>query len=266
MARVSRGLRLLGVSWGVVRQTPALAGVAAFGVAGHLAIWGGMSYWLFHGLPDYDDFRWPRTLVVIPLISLGQYVSVFCNAVVVSVAHGRLQGRPVTTADGIRHALARLPRLLAWTTLSIVVGTVLHVIAERLAIAGRVASWLLGLAWGLATAFAIPVLVIEGRPLRRALPRSAGLFRQRWGETVTANVGLGLIAFFAGLALCPVVGLVALVSVEVAVVAGLVALAVIVVAVGTLEAVLDTALYEYAATGRVLGFAERDLRQSFQPD
>jgi hypothetical protein len=62
------------------------------------------------------------------------------------------------------------------------------------------------------------------------------------------------------------VGLVALVSVEVAVVAGLVALAVIVVAVGTLEAVLDTALYEYAATGRVLGFAEGDLRQSFQPD
>jgi len=256
----------MSVSWAVLRETPAMLGVAAAGLVGHAAVSLSLLYLLLGRWPTFDDLTFPHSLVVLPLIGAGAYVSTFCNAVLVATAHARIEGRPISVRAGVTAAALHLPQLIAWTTLSIVVGTALQVVAERLGVAGRLANWLLGMAWSLATVFIVPVLVIEGASVRRGVPRSARLFRERWGETVTADIGTGLVVILAVVAAVPVVLLVALVAAPLAIALGVAVLAAGLTVQNTFAAVLTAALYGYARDGRTLGgFTEADLAGTFLP-
>jgi hypothetical protein len=264
MDRVSQGFRLMRLSWSVLRDTPSLLGVVAAGVVGHALVSLSLTYLVLGRLPGEDDLVWPRYLVVLPMIWAGSYVSVFCNAVVVATAHARLEDPSATTLDGFWLAAARLPQLVAWTTVSIVVGTVLHLVAERLKLAGPIVRWLVGMAWSLATVFVVPVLVVEGGTTRGSIRRSARLFRRRWGETATAEGGFGIVLLAVGLAFCPFVGLLAIVSVPLAIAVGIVVLAALIVLSNAFDGVLTASLYRYAVDGRVSGpFDEADLEDRF---
>ncbi len=96
-----------------------------------------------------------------------------------------------------------LPVILAWTLLSWTVGTVLSLLEELPlvgGVAGRILGILGGLAWGLATFFVVPVLVVERTGALAGVRASSATFRRRWGEAVTADVGIG---FAFGLAMLP---------------------------------------------------------------
>ena len=53
---------------------------------------------------------------------------------------------------------------------------------------------MLGVAWSLATMFAVPLLAIEDAGARRAARRSAAIFRDRWGEATIGTVSVGFVA------------------------------------------------------------------------
>jgi len=199
---------------------------------------------------------------------VNYFVMVFFNTAIVSCALERLRGGDPTVGSGLRAATGLLPQVVGWALLSATVGFVLRLVEQRFEGLGRIAVGLIGLAWGVATYFVVPVLVAERLGPFAALKRSSQVLRKAWGEALVANFGIGFIVFLASLLAFLPLGLGIAMGSGITVVVGL---AVTVVLFGllmatsaALNAVLVTALYEYAAAGRTPnGFDETTLRDAF---
>lgn len=267
MGSVRRGFKLLGISVGLLRECPSLLGIVIGGVVASLGVSLTAFFMVFGRLPGAEDMKWPAYLVALPVLALGSYVSTFCNAVVVATASLRLRGQPANAGDGVRLVLARLPRLIAYTTVSLTLGYLLHIVAERFKVGGVIARWLVDMAWALATALIVPVLLFEDVGVRRGIKRSASLFRQRWGEAVTAGGSIALAMFVVLLAVSPLVCSIALVSVPLAVTLAVVVVGAAIVISTALDGVVTAALYHYAVDGLVLPrFEDADLASAWRPE
>jgi hypothetical protein len=163
-------------------------------------------------------------------------------------------------------ATSKLGRIVSWTLLSIAVGLLLLVIAERFRLGGVIASRLLGLAWGLGTTFVIPMLALEDITVRHSIKRSASTFKAKWGESVVAQGTVGLAVMVVSIPLFVVAGVVLAVSVPIGIAFAVVVLGGLVLVSGALDAVVDVALYRYAIDGEVLGaFSAADLDTVYRP-
>jgi uncharacterized protein DUF6159 len=190
-------------------------------------------------------------------------IVIFFNSALIAGALQRLQGGDPTVSSGIRAGAAHLPQILAWSAISVVVSLILNALRERGGIGGVIASWIGGAAWGFATFFVIPVLVIEGTGPIEAIKRSSGLFSRTWGNQVAGSFGFGLVylvailigtlisvAFFA---ISPVLGVV-------------VAVPLIAAAFGivqALEGIFKAALYQFAKGEAAAGFDQATLRGAY---
>lgn len=123
---------------------------------------------------------------------------------------------------------------------------------------GSLARTLFDLAWGLLTFFIVPVIVLEDTASLRTLLRESGdAFRETWGESVSASLGISFVFLpvslvgVAGLAWAYFLGSGVLTYVIGAV--GFVVLVGSMVAAQVVGAVARTALYRYAANGEKLG-------------
>jgi hypothetical protein len=133
-----------------------------------------------------DGRAWWAYLAV---FAVGTYLGV----AFVALGQRALDGRELSVKDGFRCANRRLPAILAWSLLASLVGLVLEALRHARGgwIATRLAGFLLGLAWGAATFFVIPVIALEDPGPVAAVRRSARLVRQRWGEGITGVVTIG---------------------------------------------------------------------------
>jgi hypothetical protein len=266
VGRVKRGLRLAGVSWKVVVADPVMLLVLFVGFVGMVGLSAGLFLLLFRRLPEVDDFRFPNYLVVLPVLWVGSVVTNYCNVVVTVMADRRLRGEEPTVDGGMSVATARVGRIVSWTLVTIAVGLLLQVIAERVKLAGPITSRLLGMGWGLATTFVIPVLALEDLTVKGAISRSASIFKAKWGESVVAQGAIGFALMLVMLPAMALTAMVALVSVPLAVVVGVLLIGSLILVSGALNAVVDTALYRYSVDGAVLGaFTAEDLEASFRP-
>jgi len=266
VSRVRRGFKLAGVSWRVIVADPAILAVLAIGLVGMVVVSGGLFLLLFRRLPNGDDLQFPNYLVALPVLGVGSIVTTYCNVVVSVMADRRLRGGEPTVAEGMEVATAKLNRIVSWTMVSIAVGLVLQVIAERFRLAGAIAARLLGMAWNLATMFVIPVIALEDLPVRASMRRSASIFKSKWGESVVAQGTIGLAVMFFMFPAMFVVLLCAMVSAPLAIATAIVLFGGLALISGALDAVVDVALYRYAMDGTVLGaFTAEDLDDVFQP-
>ena len=99
--------------------------------------------------------------MALPVLGFGSIVTTYCKVAVSVMADRRLRGDDSTVSDGMSVATAKLNRIVSWTMVSIAVGLLLQVIAERFRLAGTLVSNLLGMAWNLGTMFVIPVIALE---------------------------------------------------------------------------------------------------------
>jgi hypothetical protein len=180
------------------------------------------------------------------------FVIVFFNAALIACAIIRFNGGDPTVADGLRAAVARLPQIIAWSLVSATVGVILKAIESRSERAGRIAVGLLGAAWGIATYFVVPVLVVEKVGPFEALKRSLSVLRKTWGEAIVANFGIGVIIFVVILAcfIPAVIGFV--LGGQTMVISGIVVSVLLVILVSLVSSAVNTivvgALYQYAAS------------------
>jgi len=103
-----------------------------------------------------------------------------------------LNRRPVSIIAGIEAACARWRSVLLWSLLAGLVGLVIRALEERLAFVGRLVAGLLGLAWSVASIFAIPILAREpgfSNPFA-ILSRSAETIKRTWGEMLAGYIGM----------------------------------------------------------------------------
>jgi hypothetical protein len=153
--------------------------------------------------------------VVVYLVSM--FAATFSNVAFGSQALAALNGEKVSVRGGFLAAGQRVKSILVWSLFAGLIGLLIKKVEERLGFVGRLIVGLIGVAWSVASVFAIPVIIREqptANPLS-ILTKSAGTIKRTWGEMLTGFVGLGsanLLAVlgslvFLGLALAASVAL-----------------------------------------------------------
>ena len=266
MGRLSRGWKLAKMSLGVIKKDkeilifPLLSliclGIIAASFIGGIFLLGSL-----------DAFYSPLAIAALVVMYLLLYFfMVYFNVALIGCAMIRFEGGDPTVSDGFRTANRNLGAILKWAVVSAIVGMILRAIQSRFKLAGRVIAGIAGLAWGVATFFAVPVLIFEKTSVPGAVKRSAHLLKSTWGEMIIGGLGLGLIlALLFLLGLIPVfVGL--MIGGPSGLIVGLIIAIpywLIIVCIGSAaDSALRAALYRYATTGKVApGFSREVLRK-----
>ena len=200
-------------------------------------------------------------------------IAVFFNVALVSCVTRSIDGHDTSVSEGIAAARARLGVIIKWAVFAYTVGLILRAIEERVPLGGRIAVWIAGAAWALATLLVVPVLAFEQLGPIDALKRSASLFKSRFGEVAVGRGAIGvtvfLVAILPSIALFALAAFVAGTSVVLAAVFVFLAVVVLIAAgiVGsTLTQIFNTALYRYAVDGSAaLGFTTEDFDGLVKP-
>ncbi len=208
---------------------------------------------------------------------IGTFIVAFFNSALISCIMKRLQGGDPTVKSGLQAALTHKKEIFIWALISATIGLILRVILDtlsnRLGVIGQMISstivGLIGVIWGIATYFVVPVIIIEGVKAKDAIRISADLFKKTWGENLIGNISLGI--FFV-IALIPILILSIVMMFTFKTILGyilgasLLGVSFIIVAIlsSTLNAIFRAVLYLYAKTGEVPEVFEKDvLSQAF---
>ena len=129
-----------------------------------------------------------RVAIVALLAYALMFVSTFFNTAIAAAAAAGLQGRRLSLGQALAVPASRVGQLAVWALLATIFGVVLEQLARRMPLAGTIVARLVGLAWSIASLFAIPILALDGGSAPHALKRSTALVKQRWGEGISGNV------------------------------------------------------------------------------
>lgn len=215
-------------------------------------------------------------------LTLPQYAYIFgvyvisafslsiAQAIIVHIVYVRAHGGNATLGQGFARALSIFWPLLLWSLITSTVGIILRAVSERSQLIGKIVASLLGAAWAILTFFVVPVILLEKKSPVTAVRESAKIFKQTWGETLVANVTLGLVFLTAHLlVLGSFIGLIifgastqnAFVLIT-AIIAVIVWLILATLVNSALQGILKTLLYIYAAENTVPENFNRELLES----
>jgi len=144
-------------------------------------------------------FAW---LAVIYLVSV--FSTTFFNVAFYNEILHALNGNGVSIARGIRTARLKIKPILIWSMFAGIVGIIiktldkiLMILEDRPGFIGQLIIGSIGITWGLASIFIIPVIIREEKttnPLK-LLKTSAGILRTKWGGSIIGFIGIGGFGF-----------------------------------------------------------------------
>jgi len=202
-------------------------------------------------------------------IAVSSSVATFFNAAVVHCAAQLFDGNSTSVRDGLAAAWRARRQIAVWAVVAATLGTALYVLDETFGVVGSLTRAVFNLAWALLAFFIVPVIVLDRRrSLRRQLRRSGSLFRETWGESVSATLGVSFVFLLVAL---PGVALGAMgyfildgLAATGALVGGGGVVVAAIVGSQTTSAIVRTALYRYATSGERVGpFEGRDPETIF---
>jgi hypothetical protein len=272
MGRVGTGWRLAKASFALLRSDRTLA---IFPLLSTVAISAALAITLTPGLilEAALDAEW----LVLPFMVVGGYAATFLavhfNVALVGAARVAMDGRDATVRDGLAVARERRGPIARWALLQFTFGLLTRV-AQRSTGGGPAFLFgIAGVAWSVASFFAVPLIALEGLGPGAALKRSASLVRERWGEGLVGYTAINTAVLLVGA--IPVVLLAGAIdpAFDVGKVAGAVVLfstIVAFIAACTLGSALGmlfrTELYRYSTQGALSGgFAQADVAAAFGP-
>lgn len=193
---MDRGWRLTKVAWALIRRDPTMISIALMGAGCGLAGAAALLYISgYFSSPAHSQGH--LALVAIIALYPMTFISVFFNVALAGAAAASFDGRPIGVREALGISRKRVGRIAQWSLLAAGVGLLLEQVASRIPGAGRLASWLLGAAWSLATIFAVPLLALEGAGPLETAKESVHLVKRKWGEGVTGLIGIGAWTVFA---------------------------------------------------------------------
>ena len=155
-----------------------------------------------------------------------------------------------------------------WACITSTVGILLRSIAERSQLLAKVVVAIVGTMWSVLTYFVVPAIVIDKKSAFGAISHSGNVFKRTWGETLIANISLGLVfvAFFFVI-IFALIGVIFFAKVSpgaILIAGGVLIVAVILASLlsAVLESVLRTLLYVYASENIVPQNFNRELLES----
>jgi hypothetical protein len=259
--RISRGWRLAKDSLAVVREDSALVALSVLGLVFAVLLAAVPTVGAAWGLGgDQQLLGW--VLLALALF-LAYFAITFFGVAIALAAADVLDGKDATVGAALAGATRRLGPIAGWAVVGAAVNVLFAVLREKGGIAGNVLAGVGGAAWSLVTFLAVPVIAFEGLGPIATLKRSAGLFRERWGEQLTGNVSISFVFFLVSL---PAIALAVLgfvlggaFGVTIGVL-GVVAALVIWIVGRAASATFGAVLYRYAALGDVAGsFSQAEL-------
>lgn len=273
MERIRVGWDLTKKAWGVVRSNPGLLKLPVFGgllALLFLAVIGTPAALLVAGSDEPSQgAQIAAGALGLLALYLASFSVIFFNVALAASANQAFNGQGADTAYGMSVARSRFGVIAAWALVAGLVSLFFAILRDRGGLAGQIAAGLGGAIWSLITFLVIPVLAFEGLGPFAAIKKSAGLFKQRWGQQITGNAAIGIITFlFMLLGVAMIVGGVfagaaggALIVLGVGLaVGGLVVLVAAAVVSGAVRGVFGVALYHYVAENQLAGpFTQADL-------
>lgn len=132
---------------------------------------------------------------VVFLYFVSMFVATFFNVAFYNEILAALSGQPVSLARGLQYAASRWKAILMWSLFAGLIGLIIRAIEERSDFIGRIVMGLIGLAWSVASVFAIPVIVRDPETANPVtiLKKSAEIIRNAWGEGLIGYIGIGAI-------------------------------------------------------------------------
>jgi hypothetical protein len=222
------------------------------------------------GYEAYSESSRYLFLIGIAAVTLPvNFVTTFFGVAFVFVVRAHLEGRRVTLGESLRFAMSRIDVITWWAILSTIVSVAIQAL-ERVrggVIAARIAGWLIGAAWSVATLFVVPALAAERVGPIAAAKKSAAVVKQKWGEGIVGTTAIGLATGFWMIPIV-VVGFIGWCVFSPAPAVGVIVMAAAVcgfLLLSATQAAVDNVfrfvLFEYAEKGAVHApFTEPDLR------
>lgn len=265
---------LIKISWGVLKKDkeliffPIMSGIGVAIVAGVTA--GVFSQiGTFDRLDSSGEAEVNAGDIIIGFVALyiGFFIIMYNNAALIAAARHRLRGGDPNVWTGFAAVNRRLPQLLAWTLIAVIIWLLLQYARSRSrSFIAQIMIGLIGAAWGYLTFFVLPVLIVEGVGPIEAIKRSGGYFKKTWGEQLVSSFGFGIIYLGAGLLAAIPIVILAAISPVAAIVAGIAVFGLVFAIVSTLEGIFKAALYEHVAEDVAPEFfPEETLRDAYAP-
>jgi hypothetical protein len=270
------GWALTKKSWQVIRSNPGLMRLPVIGgLLGSVLfiVFGGPGLFLLaQESPTTSENVAGGALVVVG-VYLSSFTVIYFNVALAACAQSALKGEQYSIGGGLAVSRSRLGAIAAWAAVSALISIIFSVIRDRGGLAGQIGAAALATIWSLITFLVVPVLAFEGIGPVAAIKRSAGLFRERWGQQITGNIAIGGIAglFFLLGVVAAVAGGFLIASGGTAGEAGGAALVLVGVVIaifaavmaGAMRGVFGVALYNYVAEDKALEpFTEADLESA----
>jgi hypothetical protein len=146
------------------------------------------------------------TAYVVLLYFVSMFLATFFNVAFYNEILAALSGKTVSLGRGLRFACSRYQAIFMWALFAGIIGLIIKIIERRLDFVGRIIARFIGVAWSIASVFAIPVIVRDQQSVNpvAVLRKSAEALRRTWGEALIGYIGIGfgnLIFFFVSLVL-----------------------------------------------------------------
>lgn len=138
----------------------------------------------------------PTTLLLF-LYLPSMFLATFVNVAFYYEIMQAFNGEKVSLRRGFSFARTKLKAILVWSLLAGVVGAIIHKIQENVGFVGQWITGLIGIAWSVASVFAIPVIIREEQQSNPVdyLKKSAQLIKKTWGEGLTGLVSISVVTF-----------------------------------------------------------------------
>lgn len=266
--RLSNGWQLANLSFATINRNKSLLLFPLFSAISLVLVlatfFGGTFYFAGDRIEALmDDKRYGGLLgygLIFLYYLVNFFVIVFFNAALIHCAIKVLDGEETSVSDGLSFAFSRIEKIFAWSVLSATVGTLLQMLQNAGKIGEFVAS-LLGIAWSVLTFFVVPILVYEDKGVFESVKASGRMMKQKWGESIAANVSFGLFNFLGIIAAGVLFFLLTSVSMILAIVVAIATVLLVSTVITAARTVFVAAVYNHV-TGKPSGNFDGDMLDS----
>ena len=136
-------------------------------------------------------------VLAVVMTVFAAFTHVLVQASVMAAANQRYSGQTPTFASALGVVGQKLGRLTLFALVEASVGMILRTLRDNLKGAGGLISFIGGMAWAVASYFAIPAILFEGLGPIQAIRRSTEIIKSKWGSAVRVNLFAGVIFLFA---------------------------------------------------------------------
>lgn len=259
ITRISNGWQMAMTSFETIQKKPFLLLFPVFSVFSFILIFAtfaGGSYFVFgdqiESILENEQYGNVATIAFLFLYYLVNFfIVIYFNSALIYCASRILNGEDTNASDGLAYANSKIGKIFGWAVLAATVGTLLKLLQETGKIGKFVAS-LIGVAWSILTFFMVPIIIFEDKSVFDSVKESGRLMKEKWGESLTANLSFGIFYLLGMLAAIVVTVLLFSVNAILAIGLGILIVLLVITVISTAETIFVAAMYNHV-TGMPTG-------------